>query len=152
MSTPEELAYAESVRALEQQARSVDEVRSRTGVLLAAASIVASFLGAEALAGSDLDALAGLGLVAFLAVIGLAIWILWPGGGWVFVMSATVLLEDWVDMQRPGGVAAMQRHLAESMEGHWGANQLRLKRLVVRFQVAAAALGVEVVLWTLQLA
>jgi hypothetical protein len=42
VNSPEELAYAESVRALEQLARVLDELRSRTGVLLTGASIVAS--------------------------------------------------------------------------------------------------------------
>jgi hypothetical protein len=124
MSSREELAYAQSVRALDHQARVLDELRSRTGVLLAGASIVASFLGAQALSGADLDLLGGLGLLAFLAVIALSIWVLWPSGGWNFAMSATVLLEDWVDVERPGGLAAMQRFLAEKMEGHWDANQL----------------------------
>ncbi len=59
----------ESVRALEQQAGVLDELRSRTGVLLAAAAIVTSFLGAAVLDASDFDTLAGLALIAFVAVI-----------------------------------------------------------------------------------
>jgi hypothetical protein len=42
------LAYEQSVRAIEQQARMLDELRSRTGLLLTGASIVASFLGERA--------------------------------------------------------------------------------------------------------
>jgi hypothetical protein len=153
MSTPEELAYAQSVRALDNQARAVDELRARTGVLLAAASIVASFLGAAALRGSNLDdALVGLGLLAFLGVVGLAICILWPRRRWTFAMSATVLLEDWVDIERPGGLAAMQRQVAEKMEGHWDANQVRLNHMFVLFELAAGAVGLEVLFWTVKLA
>jgi hypothetical protein len=154
MSTREELAYAESVRALDHQARALDELRSRTGLLLAAASIVASFLGAQALDGSDLDALASLGLLAFLAVIALSIPILMPRSEWLFAMSAKVLFThpDWVEIERAGGVTAMQRHLAEAMEVNWDANKLKLDLLFRRFTFAAGALGAEVVFWTLKLA
>jgi len=151
MSTPEELAYTESAGALDQQASVLDELRSRTGILLAGASIVASFLGAEALRDSELDGLAGLGLLAFVAVVGLCVCILWPRR-WVFAMGAKVLLEDWVDTERPGGLAAMQRHVAEKMEGHWDDNDGKLKCMFILFEVAAAALGAEVVFWTLDLA
>ena len=65
MTTPEELAYGESVRAIESQAGGLDELRTRTGVLLAAASIVASFLGAEALKAGDAEGLTAGALGAF---------------------------------------------------------------------------------------
>jgi hypothetical protein len=41
------LAYEASLRALDQQQRIVEDIRARTGVLLAAASLAASFLGAR---------------------------------------------------------------------------------------------------------
>jgi hypothetical protein len=48
MSSTEELIYAAAVKAVERQERSLDEIRSRFGVLLCAASIVVSFLGTRA--------------------------------------------------------------------------------------------------------
>lgn len=152
MSTPEELAYAESVRALEHQARVLDDLRSRTGILLAGASIVASFLGAEALKGSDGDALGGLGLLAFLGVLALSFRILWPRREWRFALGAKVLLEDWADTTRPGSPMAMQRFLAETIERNWDSNERELNRMFVLFQFTAGALGAEVLLWTLKLA
>jgi hypothetical protein len=44
------LAYGASLRALEQQRHGLAELRSHTGILIAAASLGASFLGARALA------------------------------------------------------------------------------------------------------
>ena len=41
----ERLAYEAAQRALDKQERLIDELRSRTGLLLAAASLAASFLG-----------------------------------------------------------------------------------------------------------
>lgn len=45
----EQLAYEVSLRALQRQEEVVEELRSRTGTLLAASSLSASFLGARAL-------------------------------------------------------------------------------------------------------
>jgi len=61
--TCEEIAYAESQRAIVTQAGAVDELRSQTGVLLSASAIVASFLGAETLR-SGLGFLNVLGIIA----------------------------------------------------------------------------------------
>ena len=121
MSTPEELAYAQSVRALDHQERAVDELRTRTGVLLAAASIATSFLAADTLKDDKLDALAVLALLCFGIVVVLALAILWPRREWRFKLGATVLLEDWADEPRSGDATAMRRFLAETIEHNWDA-------------------------------
>jgi len=46
------LAYEESLRLLEIQRESVDGLRTRAGTLLAAAALVTTFLGGQALAGA----------------------------------------------------------------------------------------------------
>jgi hypothetical protein len=43
------LAYEASLRALEHQQRILEGIRSRTGIVLGAASLTASFLGTRAL-------------------------------------------------------------------------------------------------------
>lgn len=60
----ERLAYEAALRALDKQERLIDELRNRTGLLLAAASLAASFLGREAFAGHPKRGLAILALVA----------------------------------------------------------------------------------------
>ena len=42
-----QLSYNAALRALDGQERGLEELRARTGTLLAAASLVASFLGAQ---------------------------------------------------------------------------------------------------------
>jgi hypothetical protein len=64
----DELAYDLSIRALSQQGHLVDELRSRTGTLLAASSVVASLLGAPALE-HGVDALGLLAIAAFIASV-----------------------------------------------------------------------------------
>jgi hypothetical protein len=74
----ERLAYEVSLKALERQENVVDELRSRTGTLLAASSLSASFLGARAL---DHPGATWLGLIAlglFGVSVGSAIYVLLP--------------------------------------------------------------------------
>jgi hypothetical protein len=61
----ERLAYEAAQRALDKQERLLDELRNRTGLLLAAASLAASFLGREAFAGDPKDGLAVVWLASF---------------------------------------------------------------------------------------
>src|SRR5207248_4119238 len=61
------LLYEESVRALEDQQTALDELRSRTGVLLSAASISTSFLGGLALRAGTLETPGWVAIGAFVA-------------------------------------------------------------------------------------
>ncbi len=65
-----ELTYEQAQKALEQQERQVTELRQRTGTLLAAAALTASFFGAAAL-GRD-----GVALPVVLAGMALAVTVL----------------------------------------------------------------------------
>lgn len=152
MDSPAAIMYEESRRAIEVQAASLDELRSRTGLLLAAASLTASFLAAQTTSRGDLGTLGGAALASFALAVGACIYVLWPRkDGWTFVLSAKVLGEDWIDHEREDGVAAMQRFIAEKLEAHYDRNQDKLDALFRWFQIAAVATGAEVILWTLQL-
>jgi hypothetical protein len=123
-STPEELAYAESVRALEQQARALDELRSRAGILIGAASIVSSVLGASALNRGTLTTYGALGLLCLAVVLGLCGWVLWPQGDWRWIARPSRVLwwaHPSVDRQH----SAMHAYLALVMEQSWDANRKR---------------------------
>ena len=66
-----ELAFAEAGRALDAQERAVNELRSRAGILLAAAAVATSFFGG----GSATGERAGLGVtiaIAAFARVGMA--------------------------------------------------------------------------------
>lgn len=143
--TVERIAYQESVRGLEMQVRELDELRSRTGLLLAAASVVTSFLGAEVLKQDGMTTLAVLAILAFLGVVACTLVILSPRTGWHFVQSAKKLLEDWTGEDSYGDFAAMQRFLAEHLEDEWDHNHEKLGRLYCLFQIAIGLLGVEIV-------
>ena len=74
----EDLAYALSLRALEQQERVLEELRARTGVLLAATALVASFLGGRALSSAASPWFTLPGVAAATASILLAVYLLAP--------------------------------------------------------------------------
>lgn len=80
----EELAYDLSLRSLSQQEGLLNEVRARTGILLAATAIAISLLGGRALDDGERTALdlagVGLGIASFL----LCVYVLVPKGQFTF--------------------------------------------------------------------
>src|SRR5262249_53369597 len=89
------LAYDESIRSLTLQSSVLDDLRSRTGILLTAVSLTATFLGAKALQhGFTLWTKVGLG--CFLASGGFCLMILWPSGSWDFTFNTQTILDDYV--------------------------------------------------------
>jgi hypothetical protein len=65
----EKLAYEAALRGLDKQENLLEELRTRTGVLLAASSLAASFLGQQAFQNPSPRGLAITALVAFVATI-----------------------------------------------------------------------------------
>jgi hypothetical protein len=142
-----ELALEEARRALTYQAGSVDELRSRTGLLLAAAAITSSFLGSAAANQGHLGGLGIAAVVAFVAAVGSCLYILWPHE-WTFVTGPRKLLEDWADTERDQDV---RRFLAECLEDHYDRNKEQTDRLMKWFQLAAVSVGAAVILGSLEL-
>lgn len=150
------LAYDEAKAAITAQAAALDGLRSRAGTLLAAASLVTSFLGGQVLAKPQLSSgvvtrpeigTEGWFAIAFfvaLAVLTLAI--LWPYQ-WRFVMSAKTILSN-------GGTStfdASQQELAEFHETNHDLNAEKLDQLFWCFRLACVLLVAETIAWVLDL-
>lgn len=91
------IAYKESVRAWAHQSSVLDELRSRAGTLIAAASVSSAFLGAATIRGShSLDDGSVAAIVVFGVVVALCIYVLWPAKDWVFVHNAGHLLHRYL--------------------------------------------------------
>lgn len=147
-----ELAYHEGVRALEHQERSLDELRSRAGTLLAAASLATSFLGAAALPkGAPWNWPVYLAVVAFAGSIVLCLIVLWPRKTWWFVNDPAKLIGDYVEDDPPASAAAMHRDLALHASTHHKDNTRKIDRLVWAFDGAAGLLFVQVLAWLIVL-
>lgn len=150
--TDEDEILAEARRAITFQAASLDELRSRTGLLLAAASVSGSFLGAAtAKSDGELNFWGGAALVAFVIAIGCCIWVLMPKRkGWTFITSPTTLKNDWIETER--STESMKIFLATSLENHYDTNDRKMADLYVLFQIAAGSVAAEVILGAIQIA
>lgn len=84
MAEFEKLAYEAALRGLDKQEGQLEEMRGRTGVLLAASSLAASFLGQQAFLHPHPRALAVAALLAFVVSMGSGVFILMPKEGLEF--------------------------------------------------------------------
>jgi hypothetical protein len=145
------LSYELSLRTLTQQESSLNELRARTGTLIAAASVVTSFLGGAAIARQGIDVWSVLALVAFVASIGLATWVLLPKEHLVFSVSGSALFEDEVKADI-FEIGETHRRLAYWLDAYHAENEPKVSGLFVFYRWATGAMLVEVVFWSLQLA
>lgn len=146
-----EIAYEEGVRALSQQQTVIDSFRTRAGLLLSAAAITTSFLGAQALREEGPGVATWLALACFFGVGVCALAILWPRA-WEFTASPRDVIATYVEGQDPLELAAIHRDLALHMQASYLANQAGLERLIVYFRLASGLLTAEVVAWVVDLA
>ena len=141
------LAYSLTLRGFDQQQHTLAELRSRTGTLLTASSLLVTFLGALAI---DRAGLGPLGIVAIVAY-GLSgivcVWILIPRR-FVFRVSGT----DLVESQWGLPIDEVHRRLVYWIEGAITENHQVLVVLQRAFKFAAAGMLTEAICWGGQLA
>jgi hypothetical protein len=138
----ERLAYDSALRALDKQEALLNELRSRTGVLLAASALAASFLGETAF-GSASGLIAAVALGAFLFSIGASVFILVPrADGFVFSLSGRTIHEELFEFK--GDLEEVYRRLAYDLERVRAANNIRLLPLLRAYRLCAASLVVEI--------
>jgi hypothetical protein len=118
-----ELAYQEGKRALDAQESVVNELRSRAGVLIAAAAITTSFFGGRALNDGDLGA-AGWVAIACFGCLGIAVLaILWPRHDWVFTVNAERFIATYIESDEGAlDLPSIHRDLALHMSASYVAN------------------------------
>lgn len=87
----EKLAYEAALRGLDKQEGLLEELRTRTGVLLAASSLAASFLGQQGFQQPSPRGLAITALIAFVASIAASVFILLPKKNLIFAESGAGL-------------------------------------------------------------
>jgi hypothetical protein len=139
------------VRALDVRERALTELRARTGTLLGAASLVASFLGAQAIQHtSEVGTLGALALLALAVSIGACTYVLLPKREFVFSLDGTKLFEELYDFR--GDPPELRRRLTYWLESFWRANQDKVEDLSRWFLAAAVGLLGQLVFWTWSLA
>jgi len=143
----ERIAYESAVRALDKQERVVEELRARTGILVAASSLAASLLGSRALDVLHPLVLVFLALGAFVVSLGAGLAVLVPREGFVFALNGPEVYERLFDFRDDPG--EVHRRLAYDLQRFWDGNEERLRGIRTAFRVAAYALGIEILALTL---
>jgi hypothetical protein len=139
----EQLAYEAALRRLDKQESVLNEVRARTGILLAASSLAASFLGRDALERPASTVIAVLALLAFVVSIGASVYVLIPRRDqFVFALTGSAVYEELYGFRKE----LLHRRLAYDLGRFWDANNPRIAKLFRAFFVGATALVLEVVL------
>jgi hypothetical protein len=137
----EKLAYESALRALDKQERLVEELRARTGLVLAASSVAASVLSGKMVEGSGPHGLAIVAIVCFAASVGAAIFVLLPREDLGFSLRGMDFFESLSDS---GDAAELYWRAAGDLDRMWSLNETTLRSLTHAFSVAAIALALEV--------
>lgn len=139
----ERLAFDVALRSIDKQEAVLTEIRARTGVLLAAASLSASLLGRPAVEETGRSGF--LLAVAALAVAVLAgVYVLMPKKGLTFALSGVGLYESLYRFRED--MAEVYRRSTYDLQQFWESNDATIVRLVFAYRVGASALVVEVAL------
>jgi hypothetical protein len=132
------------------QSASLDELRSRTGVLLAAASLSSAFLGATALKHHDVMFCASVAaIILFVAAIFFCLSVIWPSEDWDFAYSARTLDERY--FAKGVDVSEMCRAMALGNADSRATNRERLKCRYTLFRWACGTLGSSIVIWLIDI-
>lgn len=142
MPTLEQTVYDVAKDALRQQEHALTELRARTGMLLTASSLTASFLGAQAIARSGLSLWVALALIAFGFSVTLSIYALLPKRGVSFALDAPEVYAALFDARDSEG--AIQYRLANWLQTMREGNHVAIRRVTRVFELAAFGLLVEI--------
>lgn len=138
----EKLAYEAALRGLDKQEGLLEELRTRTGVLLAASSLAASFLGQQAFQDPSPRGLAITALIAFVVSIGASVYILMPKENLFFSEAGAGLYEGLYEVR--SDIAEVYRRLAYELDRFWDSNDETIVKLSRTYRLAASALVIEI--------
>jgi hypothetical protein len=134
------LAYEAALRRLDKQEESLREIRARTGMILAASSLGASFLGRPALDAEP--SLLLLALLTFGVSVGASLYVLLPKKELAFAFIGSRAYEELYEFR--DDMEEAHRRLANELDRFWDANDSALQRLFRWFRVATGALAAEI--------
>jgi len=146
--TTQAMIHEEALRGIARQQSVIDNLRTRSGTLFAAASLVSAFLGAQALQREPtLDGLAWIAVGSFFVLFLVAMVILWPWK-FKFILNPQILVEDHMSKSVP----QLQIYLARIWRENYDWNQRKVRQLSLVLRLGLVALVVEVFAWLLRLA
>lgn len=147
------LAYREAKRRLEDQERSVVELRSHAGTLIAAAAITTSFFGSQALTGPGVNAAGWVAIGCFMSLGFTVLLVLWPRRDWEFSLAPSEFIATYLEPVdgEPLELHLIERDLALHMGHSTEQNRRQLRTLVTVFRLGALLMVAEVLAWVVVL-
>jgi hypothetical protein len=142
MARLEQEIHRIAAQALSQQEETLTELRARTGTLLTAASLIASFLGGQALAREGLSIWVVAALAAFGVSVVLCIYVLLPKSGLIFALDAPRTYNALYEIR--GDPEEIDRRLAYWLQSFREENHPTVERLTKAFELAGLALLSEI--------
>jgi ABC-type transport system involved in cytochrome bd biosynthesis fused ATPase/permease subunit len=144
------IVYELALRSLDQQERELSELRARTNTVIAAAALIASFLGAAAIREhGGLSAWSVIALVVLALTGGLSLYVLWPRELSFAFDARRTYAELYELLDNP---AEAQLRVAYSARDRYRTNKRTIDTFELMFQGAVLTLGLQTVLWALALA
>lgn len=144
------IVYELALRSLDQQERELAELRARTNTVVAAAALIASFLGAAAIREhGGLSLWSVVALVVLAATGALSLYVLWPRELSFAFDARRTYTELYGLLDTP---AEGQLRVAYSARDRYIDNKQTIDALELRFQAAVLTLGLQTVLWAVALA
>ena len=147
-----ELAYEEGKRALDAQENVVTELRSRAGVLIAAAAVTTSLFGGRAFEDGEVGAAGWVAIVCFVLVGLTVLAVLWPRDDWLITVDASRFIATYIERETgPLEMPQIHRDLALHMSASYAGNAAHFRWLSIVFRIGAVLLVGEVVAWVIGL-
>jgi hypothetical protein len=147
----EGLIYAEAQRGLALQPVLLNELRARTGILLALATATTSFLGGIAVKDGQLGCWEVRALIAFGVAVLCCLAVLSPRWKWTFFEDVSDMVDNYCENAPPEAdqwtLPEVQRDLALHMKNHADAATKRMGIMQWLFVVAGIGLAVEIACW-----
>jgi hypothetical protein len=164
---PNQLAFEQTLRGLDRQRDVMDQLRSRTGIVLSGTGIIASLLGSQALQGRYSLALALVALGSTALGILLCVGVLWPVHDEGKLPRDREALPGWNRWPTPKwkrrrewqvtvprdvvrdlrGESNVSDKILDALDLARRANYLTIERRSKAFGWACLVLGVQLVLW-----
>jgi hypothetical protein len=152
----EDVIYGEAQRGLALQVVLLNELRARTGILLAVTTATSSFLGTAAIDRGGLHEWGALAIAAFAIAVICCLAILWPHRSWTFYEGAGSSLQTYRDGLKPGDsgdpwtMKEAMGDLALHMEDHADSARDTMKGMQRCFMGAGIGLGFAVAFWLIE--
>jgi hypothetical protein len=148
-----ELAYREGIRVLEDQERTLDQLRVRMVAILGTATTVTAFLAGIVVKaqGKDRDLVFHIGVVVGVLLFAGVAWkcfdSLRPKREWHFNLSPKTIVDGYADHEQPATLAETHRLLALILQTNIDHNQVNLDWMQNRLLYQALVLLIIDIAW-----